>query len=90
MEGKSSNKFKLILLLCASSSVSSTTLDLIKFEDSVDIYCNDGTSGGYYFRPATEDATAAEKSTWIFHQQGGGWCWDDISCLRRIISSVGQ
>ena len=77
------------MVILTSMSVSSTTLNLVKFDDSVDIFCNDGTSGGYYFRPAPEDASEAERATWIFHQQGGGWCWDDVSCVRRIISNGG-
>ena len=80
----------LVALAASTASVSATTLDLVRFGDSVDIFCNDGSSGGYYFRPAAEDASEAERATWIFHQQGGGWCWDDVSCRRRIISSAGM
>lgn len=42
--------------------------------------CNDGTPSGYYFSPASDPASAA---LWIFHQQGGGWCWDAESCRAR-------
>ena len=90
MEGRHSFVFRVLLVLFASTAVSSTTLHLVRFDSSVDIYCNDGTSGGYYFRPAAEDASEAERATWIFHQQGGGWCWDDLSCVRRIISNAGN
>ena len=89
MEARHYFGFIVLLVVFASTSVSSTTLDLVKFDDSVDVYCNDGSSGGYYFRPAVEDASAAERATWILHQQGGGWCWDDLSCVRRIISNAG-
>ena len=63
MEGTHSFGFQVILVLFASTAaVSSTTLDLVRFGDSVDIYCNDGTSGGYYFRPAAGDASEAERT----------------------------
>lgn len=42
--------------------------------------CNDGTPSGYFFSPAPNPAFS---NLWIFHQQGGGWCWDADSCSSR-------
>lgn len=65
-------------------------LDLVFHEEAAEkeLVCNDGTPGGYYIRRSPEDATEDEKSTWIFHQQGGGWCYDDITCKDRIFYSA--
>lgn len=39
--------------------------------------CNDGSPGAYYFYKGTD------PSQWVFHQQGGWWCWDEFSCQVR-------
>lgn len=44
--------------------------------------CNDGTSSGYYYLPAT-----TKPDRWIFHLEGGWWCWDDKTCLGRTKGS---
>merc|ERR1719348_1688028 len=61
-----------LLLLPTSLATSSVTLDL---------QCNDGSPGGFYYRPSTD--TAGENK-WIFYLQGGGWCWNSTSCADRI------
>jgi hypothetical protein len=38
--------------------------------------CNDGTPAGYYYQSGVNDV-------WVVHQQGGGWCYDEASCLAR-------
>lgn len=40
--------------------------------------CSDGTPAAYYFRPADSAA-----DSWLLHLQGGGWCWDALSCRQR-------
>ena len=35
-------------------------------------------------REATKDEDA---NKWIFFQQGGGWCYDDLTCLERIVTN---
>jgi len=40
--------------------------------------CNDGSPGAYY----VHDGTCPRK-TFVIHQQGGWWCWDDYSCKVR-------
>ena len=36
-------------------------------------------------REATKDE---DKNKWIFFQQGGGWCYDDLTCLERIAMNL--
>lgn len=40
--------------------------------------CNDGSPSGYYFAPTTSGSTV-----WIIHLQGGGFCYDNESCVSR-------
>ena len=44
------------------------------------LVCNDGSPGGYYYREAT---TREDGDKWIFYLEGGGWCWNDTSCVNR-------
>lgn len=41
--------------------------------------CNDNTSAVYYFRAGFGDGI----NKWVIRQQGGGWCYDETSCLNR-------
>lgn len=63
-------------LLAAARHLDLVMLDQRTFPDAM---CNDGTMGGYYFRPSASGGS----SLWIVHQQGGGWCWDEDSCAAR-------
>ena len=47
------------------------------------LVCNDGSPGGYYYREAT---TREDGDKWIFYLEGGGWCWNQTSCVRRCCS----
>ena len=38
----------------------------------------------FLIREATTDDG---KDKWIFYQEGGGWCYDDLSCLKRIATN---
>ena len=38
--------------------------------------CNDGSQAAYYYHKGTD-------ASWVVHQQGGWWCWDDYSCQVR-------
>ena len=49
------------------------------------LVCNDGSPGGYYYREAT---TREDGDKWIFYLEGGGWCWNQTSCVRRCCSVV--
>jgi len=49
-------------------------LDAEKFPLAV---CNDGSPAAYYFY------RGGDATQWIFHQQGGWWCWDEFSCQVR-------
>lgn len=48
------------------------------------LLCNDGSPGGYYWREALEDASPLDRNLWVFHQEGGGWCFDEKSCIHRF------
>ena len=55
-------------------------LKLHLFENASDrgLVCNDGSPSGYYI-----DYAAQDSNKWLFFQQGGGWCYDEASCLTR-------
>eukprot|EP00928_Gymnodinium_smaydae_P004994 TRINITY_DN11718_c0_g2_i1.p1 TRINITY_DN11718_c0_g2~~TRINITY_DN11718_c0_g2_i1.p1 ORF type:complete len:415 (-),score=66.56 TRINITY_DN11718_c0_g2_i1:105-1349(-) len=48
--------------------------------------CLDGTPALYYHRSGS--GSGANK--WYVHQQGGGWCYDEIGCVARSKSSLGS
>ena len=66
----------------AINKLSLTLLDTAKFPNAV---CNDGTPSGYYHLPAP-----TKPNRWVFHLEGGWWCWDDKSCIGRWSSSRGM
>ncbi|CAH8560223.1 unnamed protein product [Schistosoma turkestanicum] len=41
--------------------------------------CNDGSSAGYYYRPAKH----ASVSSWIIFLEGGWYCFDEETCILR-------
>jgi sodium-dependent dicarboxylate transporter 2/3/5 len=45
---------------------------------SPEAICMDGTSSGYYYAPATE-----QPEIYVLFLQGGGWCYDEVSCAKR-------
>ena len=51
--------------------------------------CLDGTKAGYYYSSAN-GATERGKQTWVFYLQGGGACFDEISCKGRAKSHLGS
>lgn len=65
------------------------TLKYVEHSNASDrlLVCNDGTAGGYYISRAPSDASVIEKNTWVFHQEGGGWCWNNTACVERITNS---
>ena len=48
--------------------------------------CLDGTPPIYYHRKGP--GSGANK--WFIHQQGGGWCYDLVSCVGRSHGSLGS
>ena len=34
-----------------------------------------------------ESPTDEDRHKWIFYQQGGGWCYDTLTCLERVTTS---
>ena len=47
------------------------------------LVCNDGSPGGYYSN------LNENSNVWLFFQRGGGWCYDEKSCIQRIINNIG-
>lgn len=65
-----------------------TILPLIMFDTSTTYYdslavCNDGSPGGYYYKPAKN---SIYNSTWVVYLRGGGQCYDKQSCDDRFQS----
>mmetsp|Transcript_6146 Transcript_6146/g.15723 ORF Transcript_6146/g.15723 Transcript_6146/m.15723 type:complete len:387 (+) Transcript_6146:63-1223(+) len=49
--------------------------------------CLDGTPAIYYLRKAT---AAVNKTKWVIHIQGGGWCSTPAECASRAQSRLGS
>ena len=51
----------------------------------VGLSCVDGSPGGYYVSLAEEGS-----DTWLFFQQGGGWCYDFERFAMTFKSNYGK
>jgi hypothetical protein len=69
-----------------------TKLDLHLFlnNDTIDkteidplAICNDGSVGGYFYKPATDPKL---QNTYLVYLRGGGQCYDEVSCQARNTS----
>ena len=47
--------------------------------------CLDGSPYAFYFIPSTTGSTQ-----WTISIEGGGWCYDEISCLQQANTSLGS
>ena len=47
--------------------------------------CLDGSPYGFYFAPSSKGS-----SKWTVSIEGGGWCYDENSCLARANTSLGS
>ena len=59
-------------------------VDNNKFPEAV---CLDGTPAAYYIRKATSEVN---KTKWVLHLEGGGWCFDEATCVGRSGSHLGS
>ena len=41
-----------------------------------DAACLDGSAPGYWIRRGRGDGNSSGSGRFVFHMQGGGWCWD--------------
>jgi len=84
--------FILISVLSTQSFSSNVSLELHLYPDAEEnkLQCNDGSPGGYYLRPAPEDAEDGARDRWIFYLEGGGWCWNVTQCFIRIVYNHGD
>lgn len=48
---------------------------------SGDAVCNDGSTGGFYYRAAT---TKISSGDWLVHMPQHHWCFDEASCAERF------
>ena len=60
------------------STLSLHMFDLDRYPTAV---CLDGSPSGYYFKMATDPASA---HLWIVHHQGGGWCFSLEDCNSHV------
>jgi hypothetical protein len=51
-----------------------------------DARCLDGSRGSYHVLPAKN----LSSTKYFVHFQGGGWCYDFDSCLKRSLTSFGS
>ena len=59
-------------------------LDLARYPTAV---CNDGSAGAYYLTEAhAQNGRSAASNVWLVFLQGGGWCWDQVSCAARYLN----
>eukprot|EP00295_Goniomonas_pacifica_P005258 CAMPEP_0175833388 /NCGR_PEP_ID=MMETSP0107_2-20121207/15483_1 /TAXON_ID=195067 ORGANISM="Goniomonas pacifica, Strain CCMP1869" /NCGR_SAMPLE_ID=MMETSP0107_2 /ASSEMBLY_ACC=CAM_ASM_000203 /LENGTH=527 /DNA_ID=CAMNT_0017146513 /DNA_START=109 /DNA_END=1692 /DNA_ORIENTATION=- len=76
-----------------SSSQSNNLLEdpglasLVLLTDDVYAKCLDGTSAGFYFRPALDKKFAAQ---WVFSLEGGGECVGHDDCTARAKTGLGS
>mmetsp|Transcript_8619 Transcript_8619/g.26759 ORF Transcript_8619/g.26759 Transcript_8619/m.26759 type:complete len:449 (-) Transcript_8619:23-1369(-) len=49
--------------------------------------CLDGSSPGFYFRPASDPENAKR---WLIYIKGGGWCYEPQDCLQRSGTILGS
>ena len=66
-----------------------TVMNLVMLNDTdkTGAVCLDGTPGGFYFSPATNNAN---KDNWQIYFQGGGWCYDELDCWGRSNGNLGS
>lgn len=48
--------------------------------------CLDGSPPAIYYSPARGEAN---KDNWVLYFKGGGWCYDEASCVRRSKTVLG-
>lgn len=79
-----------LLLTLTATTVANVPLDLVMLSDeqgvNVGAVCLDGTNPGFYM--AKGNGTGADK--WVLYFKGGGWCYDEASCLKRAKTSIGS
>ena len=61
------------------------TLMIVSEAEARGAVCNDGTSAAYYLRRGVGEGSRL----WVFHLQGGGYCFDRESCDARKIDKTG-
>jgi hypothetical protein len=72
-------------VLAGVSAATDMPLAMLPLASYPDAVCNDGSPAGFYYRPSN-----TSSNVWVVHQQGGGWCWDEPSCLARPPSLTGS
>ena len=70
-------------LLCASTTTGSELAHKM-LVNAPNTACLDGSAPGGYLR------RNVHSTSWIFHMEGGGWCWSEEDCLERSKSTLGS
>ena len=74
------NLIKLILITATITAICSAGATKLQKNELKSRYlsavCNDGSTAVYYFK-----ASPTKSTTWVLYLQGGGFCFDDKSCL---------
>jgi len=71
----------------ASSSRASSTVRVEQDQfvlNHVEALCNDGSKGGFYYRPPKTDESSWLSVPWVVYLEGGGWCYNKESCDNRF------
>jgi hypothetical protein len=60
-------------------------LHLLNTAEYPEAVCNDGTPAGYYLIKdiADDSGFQLQDNRWLLFLEGGGWCWDEVSCVQR-------
>eukprot|EP00759_Apiculatamorpha_spiralis_P051534 PhF_6_TR525/c0_g1_i1/m.341/K19882/NOTUM; O-palmitoleoyl-L-serine hydrolase len=64
------------LVSVGATSTSPITLQLHTLTNPLAV-CNDGSPAGFYYRPSLSPSSS---NYWIIQQQGGDWCYDNVTC----------
>ena len=71
-----------VLLLAALAVSLSSATHMVRYGvDDKDAVCNDGSPYVFYFAPGNQ------TDKWLIFFNGGAWCFDKVSCDRRMIQS---
>lgn len=73
----------------AKSAIAAPATLSVQWLDDIDsdAVCNDGSKGGFYFRPATSEAL---KTQWLVYLPPHHWCYDNASCAERYATDLGM
>eukprot|EP00698_Gefionella_okellyi_P024227 TRINITY_DN8488_c0_g1_i2.p2 TRINITY_DN8488_c0_g1~~TRINITY_DN8488_c0_g1_i2.p2 ORF type:complete len:165 (+),score=24.57 TRINITY_DN8488_c0_g1_i2:39-533(+) len=80
----------LLMLLCVVFFPTGETSGIankfsIRLGGEEEAYCNDGSPAQYYYHPPSR---VQDEDKWLFYLEGGGFCFDDMSCQQRAVTNI--